>query len=85
MESHLPDKYRHLCSYCGKAFHKLLAFKAHIMYEHTGERPYQCDICNNCESEGVFFISNIFNILLASDDSKKLHLQHAISIPDICY
>lgn len=36
---------KHLCKYCGKDLHFASRLREHLR-THTGERPYQCTLCN---------------------------------------
>ncbi len=35
---------RHVCEFCLKAFSNSMNLKTH-KYQHTGERPYNCSLC----------------------------------------
>lgn len=37
--------YSHLCSVCGNRYQNLTRLVEHMRH-HTGERPYECDICH---------------------------------------
>lgn len=41
--THLNDK-RHKCTICDRSFKRKRLLDYHVKAQHTGERPYTCDV-----------------------------------------
>ncbi|XP_050307595.1 zinc finger protein OZF-like [Anthonomus grandis grandis] len=55
---HQPQKFRHLCSECGKKFSRADDLKRHLRV-HTGERPFKCKICGRSYSQSYRLIEHM--------------------------
>lgn len=92
---HIPDKSRHLCSYCGKEFSTASMLNYHIM-SHTGERNFQCKTCDKCEfhhnilfplifsHQKIICIVFSFSVFYKKDNLRSHEMTHLAIRPYLC-
>ena len=69
LRSHKKSEVR--CSVCRKEFHEQSRLDIHML-THTGQRPYQCEVCGNRYTSSLFVILGQGNLKNSGEQSRAI-------------